>query len=62
MAYLELVKGEAAAEAGTAVVLNGRALHNGPQQVDGAGSDLSGLCAACDSSRCLLAGLFHQEN
>jgi hypothetical protein len=55
--YLELSDGEATASTNATVVLDGRAADDRPQLVDGAGSDGSSLCAACQPAGDLLAGL-----
>lgn len=57
--YLELSQGETAAGTDTAVVLDGRASHNGSELVDGSGSKGSGLGLAGSASPRLLAGLYH---
>lgn len=56
--YLQLSKGEATASTHAAVVLDGRAADDGPQLVDGAGSDLSSLGLASIATALLLAGLW----
>lgn len=56
--YLKLGQGEATAKTETAVVLDGRAPHDRPQLVNGAGGDGGSLCAAGISAAGLLSGLF----
>lgn len=56
--YLQLSQGETTAGTDTAVVLDGRASHNGPELVDGAGSDGSSLGLASIPAGDLLAGLY----
>lgn len=55
--YLELLKGEAAALTDAAVVLDGRASHDGAELVDGAGGDGGGLGPAVFPAPGLRTGL-----
>lgn len=56
--YLQLSQGETTAGTDTAVVLDGRASHNGSQLVDGTGSDGGSLGLAGIPAGDLLAGLY----
>lgn len=56
--YLQLSESEAAAKADSSVVLDGRAPDDGPQLVDGPGSDGSSLHTSRISAADLLSGLF----
>lgn len=57
ISYLQLSQGETTAGTDTAVVLDGRASHNGSEPVDGAGSDGGSLGLTGIPARDLLAGL-----
>ena len=57
VSYLQLSQGETTAGTDTAVVLDGRASHNGSELVDGAGSDGGSLGLTGIPARDLLAGL-----
>lgn len=56
--YLQLSQGETTTGTDTAVVLDGRASHNGSELVDGAGSDGGSLGLTGISAGDLLAGLY----
>lgn len=55
--YLEFLEGEATASSNAAVVLDGRASHDGPQLVNRARSDSSGLGKTGLTTTVLPAGL-----
>lgn len=59
--YLELSQGETTAGTDTAVVLDGRASHNGTQLVNRAGSNGSSLSETVLTTTVLTAGLESQK-